>query len=109
MIRIFLILLINVSSLYAQELSISDLIEQSVKFESLETQNLWYKLEKESCVKIQNSDQVNRPLFINLQTAIERALLTLDKDSMIWIIHTKLPPTPLRVQDEIPKALIAKE
>ena len=77
-------------------------------------EELWNDVQNQSgTVVISNDDAVNRPKFVGLQAFIEANLATALKQDKITaavgVIHTKLPPTPLRTDGIITEGLVAEE
>lgn len=79
----------------------------------IEVYNLWNNiLENKGNIQISGDDAQNRSRFINLQGVIESTISSLCIDQKITafgVIHTQLPPTPLRTNDQNTRDIVAEE
>lgn len=76
---------------------------------SAEVKEFWKDLQKKHSVKNTGKDQDFRHLYVGLQGVVEATLANSDLN-VIGVIHTALPPTPLRTEGEaIAEGLITPE
>lgn len=95
--------------------AINSSVEETIQLTKQESsvKDLWKAVTDSGGVTSVGSDEMNRPRFVNLQACVEASLASLIKSkkivSVVGVIHTPMPATPLRTAGEITSGLVAKE